>query len=311
MKRNKFLNLILAAGITLTAVPQNITAIHADDSIEAVYRLYNSLTGEHFFTADEGEKQRLINAGWTDEGIGFYAHSEDGDPVYRLYNTNGGEHHYTMDSAEREKLIAAGWIDEGIAFYSDEDEEIEVYRAYNPNAASNNHSYTVSDAEQSSLLTAGWTDEGIAWYACSRPFTSADAETNRSTIYTLLTDTYHLNKAAACGILANMAVESFYNPKAYNPEGYCGLCQWDETYRWQALVSWCRNIGLNRYSLEGQTDFMMHELEERGQLETLESVSDDEDGARESAAYFCDAYEVREARYGVEDLAAELYFLFA
>lgn len=310
MKRNKLLSLALAAGIAFTAVPFSAADIHADDSVIAVYRLYNPNTGEHFFTDSEEEKESLAAEGWKAEGVGFYAHSSDGDPVYRLYNPNGGEHHYTMDKTERKTLIKAGWEDEGICFYSDEEEAIAVLRAFNPNASSNNHNYTESETEQSSLLSEGWVDEGVSWYACAKPFTSADARANRSTLYSLLTGTYHLNKAAACGILANIAIESSYNPAAHNPYGYYGLCQWDETYRWSALKEYCSENGYDKFSLEGQTAFMMYELEERGQLETLQNVSDTAEGAEEAAIYFCEAYEVREDHYGAEDIAAELYGQF-
>lgn len=307
MKRNTFLNMILAAGLILTVIPQGIVQIHASDSIIPVYRVYNPNSGEHFFTTKAKEQAYLVSIGWNDEGIGFYEHSETGDAVYRLYNPNAGEHHYTDDKKEKEDLVDLGWNDEGIAFYSDADQEIEIYRAYNPNAPANNHNYTASMAEQSNLVNYGWNDEDIAWYSCSA--LAGSVSERRSTIYQLLTSTCKLNKAAACGILANIQLESTYNPRAVNDidNGYYGLCQWDGKYRWTDLITYCRKTNTGRYSIEGQVDFMIYDLGQRGQLENLKKVEDSEDGAKEAAIYFCEKYEVREDYYDCDKLAAELY----
>ena len=41
-----------------------------------VYRLYNQHDGQHLFTTSEEEKQNVVNSGWTDEGIAFFAIGE-------------------------------------------------------------------------------------------------------------------------------------------------------------------------------------------------------------------------------------------
>ncbi len=38
----------------------------------SVYRLYNSNSGEHFYTAKYAEKAHLISLGWQDEGYAWY-----------------------------------------------------------------------------------------------------------------------------------------------------------------------------------------------------------------------------------------------
>ena len=129
-----------------------------------MYRLYNPNTGEHFFTADSSERDKLKKLGWRYEGIAWLSVTDQSVPVYRLYNSNGSEHHYTTSESERDKLIAAGWRDEGIGWYSDPDETTSIYRVYNPNAFSNNHHYTSSKAERDRLVAAGWRDEGLGWY---------------------------------------------------------------------------------------------------------------------------------------------------
>ena len=129
-------------------------------------RLYNPNSGEHFYTSDAAEFTGLVEAGWLDEGVGWYAPDPEGaDPVYRLYNDYGGEHHYTLDAAERESLVAAGWVDEGVGWYSDSGEAVPIYREYNPNEPSCNHNYTADADEHANLVSLGWVDEGIAWYA--------------------------------------------------------------------------------------------------------------------------------------------------
>jgi len=132
-----------------------------------MYRLYNPNSGEHFYTSSKEEKNVLVKAGWTYEGVGWIAPTESDTPVYRLYNQNAGEHHYTTSKEEMEALVEAGWTYEGIGWYSDDDETVAVYRDYNPNQYANNHNYTVDANEHSYLDSIGWQDEGIGWYAVS------------------------------------------------------------------------------------------------------------------------------------------------
>ena len=143
-----------------------------EDEYEAMFRLYNQWTGEHFYTADEGERDSLIAVGWTDEGIGWYAPTE-GTPVYRLYNSwvAGGDHHYTLDAEERDVLMTLGWTYEGEGWMSASDADgeplkgaVPLYRQYNPYATTGTHNYTADEAENDALVEVGWRAEGIAWY---------------------------------------------------------------------------------------------------------------------------------------------------
>ncbi|MDR2833830.1 MAG: family 25 glycosyl hydrolase, partial [Streptococcaceae bacterium] len=54
---------------------------------QAIYRLYNKNTGEHFYTSSSYERDSLINAGWNNEDIGWTA-PNSGTPIYRIYNPN-------------------------------------------------------------------------------------------------------------------------------------------------------------------------------------------------------------------------------
>ena len=51
---------------------------------QAMYRLYNKWTGEHHYTAKTAERDTLINAKWSYEGIGWFAPTTSSTPVYRL-----------------------------------------------------------------------------------------------------------------------------------------------------------------------------------------------------------------------------------
>jgi hypothetical protein len=55
-------------------------------SYNTMYRLYNENSGEHFFTANAGERDALVKFGWQYEGIGWYAPKTSVIPVFRLYN---------------------------------------------------------------------------------------------------------------------------------------------------------------------------------------------------------------------------------
>lgn len=140
-------------------IPSKVSA----DTSNAMYRLYNPNSGEHFYTANFVEAKNIINVGWKYEMVGWNAPTT-GNPVYRLYNPNAGDHHYTLNANEKVMLVNIGWRDEGIGWYSDPQQSVNLYRAYNPNARSGSHNYTTNYGEQLSIVRAGWRDEGLAWY---------------------------------------------------------------------------------------------------------------------------------------------------
>ncbi len=153
----------LAASLLSGVVPVLNPGTPANSS--AVYRLYNTHTGEHFYTTDRSECTHLISVGWLYEGTGWQAYNT-GDPVYRLYNpnANGGDHYYTVNKDEADNLVKLGWKwDNGGSpvFYSSGD--LNLYVAYNPNAKSGTHNYTTSQTEQNHLASVGWKNEGVAW----------------------------------------------------------------------------------------------------------------------------------------------------
>jgi hypothetical protein len=157
--------LVVALGISGVALANAVDVEAAE-----MHRLYNPNSGEHFYTANTVERDKVKSAGWRYEGIGWTA-PESGDPVYRLYNPNAGDHHYTLHLYEKNHLVKVGWKYEGIGWYSDKNKSIPLYRAYNPNAKAGSHNYTVNNNEQQTLLRAGWRNEGIAWYGVGKTTT--------------------------------------------------------------------------------------------------------------------------------------------
>ncbi len=150
----------------LPSVSQNPDPEPSAQTVE-MHRLYNQYIGEHFYTADTGEKNTLVSKGWTYEGVGWTALWQTGDPVYRLYNpyVPGGDHHYTMNPEEYYALSQLGWTMEGVAWCSaPKDSGVPLYRQYNPYADTGTHNYTANVDERDHLLLVGWRDEGVAWY---------------------------------------------------------------------------------------------------------------------------------------------------
>ncbi|MDO4621922.1 MAG: hypothetical protein Q4B22_03130 [Eubacteriales bacterium] len=146
-------------------IPVNdLNSIKSYQPVDAMYRMYNENSGEHFYTRSIAEADYLWSVGWIYEGIGWFAPAQSRTPVYRLYNPNVGDHHYTTSAGERNFLVKQGWNYEGIGWYSNDRKEVPLYRQYNPNAVTGSHNYTSSKAENNYLVSIGWNGEGIGWY---------------------------------------------------------------------------------------------------------------------------------------------------
>jgi len=137
------------------------------------------------------------------------------------------------------------------------------------------------------VSTASYTINVTRAYVSSGP---VDTSGNYQTIYSYLTGTLGLSRAAACGVLANMWQESKFNPTAGS--SYYGLCQWGGG-RYTNLVNYCANNGLDYTTVEGQLAFMTHELTGayNSTLVGLQNVADSAEGAAEAATIFVSRYE--------------------
>jgi len=152
------------AFVALVALPQAALA-----EAKPVWRLYNRYNGDHMWTLDKAEYDRLVKAGWTGEGKAWQAQDGVSSPnkftgehgfVYRLYNPWSGEHLFTMDEGEYDRLGKAGWRKEGTAFESAR-VGAPAWRLYNRWLTRGTHLYTTDKAEYDRLVKLGWVGEGV------------------------------------------------------------------------------------------------------------------------------------------------------
>lgn len=75
-----------------------------------LYRLYNSILTDHFYTSSATEKDVAVAShGYIYESVACYvfsAHNENSSPVYRLYSEEKKDHFYTISETEKNELIA-------------------------------------------------------------------------------------------------------------------------------------------------------------------------------------------------------------
>ena len=125
-------------------------------------------------------------------------------------------------------------------------------------------------------------------------------------IYNLLTSTYGYNRAAACGILANIRFESNFISDI--GDYYYGLCQWGGS-RKDSLYSFCADNGFDATTIEGQLAYLNYEMTYGyGNVKDyLLSVPDSSDGAYNAAVYFCNHFEGAASDVGRGELAQDYY----
>lgn len=117
---------------------------------------------------------------------------------------------------------------------------------------------------------------------------------NETTIFNYLTGTMGLNKAAACGVLANIYAESAFNPAATGDAGKSyGICQWYDA-RFAALKNYCSKNGYKYNTLTGQLNYLNYELNRSysSTLSYLKGVSNDANGAYNAAYRWCYYFEI-------------------
>lgn len=164
----------------LAAAAVDIGAYESQDLVP-IYRFWSPVSGKHFYTIDEAERDMLIrdySYFWTFEGIAYYVYTRSVDPelkaVYRFWSPPLVSHFYTIDEAERDMLIKDYphiWTYEGPAFYAYPEGRQPagtdpVYRFWSSTLGG--HFYTIDEAERDTLINQYsyvWTLEGVAWYA--------------------------------------------------------------------------------------------------------------------------------------------------
>ncbi len=170
------------AGSTLTL--QNIAAssLTAADfglstaSTNTIYRFYNTVSFDHFYTqvASEASALRANPGTYVYEGVPWNSPSAAANTtnVYRFYGVSNGDHFYTTSVSERDFLIAntPSYRYEGVGFQAYTDGSTPgsytLERFYNTITGS--HHFAASDAEtlgiRSGAAGAGWRDEGAGFF---------------------------------------------------------------------------------------------------------------------------------------------------
>lgn len=97
-----------------------------------------------------------------------------------------------------------------------------------------------------------------------------------------------LTPEQAAGIAGNINQESAFNTAAVGDSGTShGLAQWHNE-RWTRLQEWCKQNGFDSNSVEGQLEYLWHELNttESRSLSKIKSTSTPSDAAYAFAKYF-------------------------
>jgi hypothetical protein len=129
---------------------------------------------------------------------------------------------------------------------------------------------------------------------------------NAKEIYHFLIYNMGLNSAAACGILANIRTESYFNPDALGDNGSSyGICQWHDSStgvgRYTNLINWCQKNGYEYTTLDGQLHFLQYELSQDDKsilyngktiYDAMLAVPNTADGAYQAGYYWCNYFEV-------------------
>lgn len=164
------------AGLGAYLDPTNPGATNSSRS--AIYRLYHTGKGTHFFTASAAERDSVVSKylAYVYEGVAFYTYPRQAEtlkPVYRFFNQVTGAHFYTISQAEKEsiELKRPNFIYEGIAWYASTTSGSgtqPLYRFFNEKTGT--HFYTTSAAEKDSIIAKypSYIYEGIAYYVWSR-----------------------------------------------------------------------------------------------------------------------------------------------
>jgi hypothetical protein len=141
----------------------------------SVYRFWSPVNEGHFYTADPGERDRVMTLWpnvWVYEGPRYAAFATQAPgtvPLFRFWSSRFNGHFYTADPAERDRVIALWpdvWSYEGVAYYvypatSSEVGTVPVARFWS--ASASHHFYTADRAERDRVMTLWpnvWSHEG-------------------------------------------------------------------------------------------------------------------------------------------------------
>ncbi|KAK7018175.1 hypothetical protein R3P38DRAFT_1293997 [Favolaschia claudopus] len=175
-----FISLLFAAALVV-ASPINIAERdECGNTIVPFYRLYNSATGDHFYTDVASEAVSTASKdGYVLEGVAagvFFNQQGTTLPLYRLWSSGAHDHFYTTDPVERDFYTTNnGYKWEGTAalvYTSQICGSVPLYRLYATTVK--DHFYTTSATERATALGLGFVDQGIAGYMPVRGVVSGE-----------------------------------------------------------------------------------------------------------------------------------------
>ena len=192
-----------------------------------------------------------------------------------------------------------------VSWESTVDYDATAYFYYSFHPVWDTGSYSCQDAEDAPYI---WVEFKMTSAASGirRARAVSAQDTNKQTVYQYLTQTMGLNKAAACGVMANIEAESNFYPglEEYTErtdKGY-GLCQWTFTRRTN-MEQYMIDHGYttaeekNFSSIQGQLEFMYYELQTSSWyktkvLDVLRAQPNTAQGAYQAGYTWCYYYEV-------------------
>ena len=121
---------------------------------------------------------------------------------------------------------------------------------------------------------------------------AATPEANEKEVYIYLTEKMGLSTAAACGIMANIYLESGFYADIVGLGGAYGLCQWAGV-RYSNLISYCGKHDLKYNTAEGQMAFLEYELKKDlpSLLANMKKVANTSAGAYSAGFDWCYEFE--------------------
>ncbi|HTK07569.1 MAG TPA: protein kinase [Ktedonobacteraceae bacterium] len=158
-----------APGITPTLAPTPTPTANIYAQHMPLYRLDNSINGDHFYTMSAQERDGAVaHYGYHSEGIAGYlfpTQVANTQPLYRLNGPNGA-HFYTMSAQERDAVVAHnGYHYEAIAGYLFSTQVANTQPLYRLSGPNSDYFYTMSAQERDAAVAQySYHSEGIAGY---------------------------------------------------------------------------------------------------------------------------------------------------
>lgn len=172
-------------GLLLFVCTASAQIIGQKDAV-ALYRLYNSKSGDHLYTTSCQEKDNVIRSGsYVYEGLAGYISTRQARRTVALYRLQlaNGRHFYTTDVNEMNTLTANGGnISEGITGYL-ADESVRNTSPFYRLVSGDKHFYTTDDQEKNDFLRNGNAGRlegtiGYLWRSGDNPCDYGNSEQN-------------------------------------------------------------------------------------------------------------------------------------